>query len=350
MFSVPLPFVASLLFLLTGFLLYKRKGRFQFGVVKFVLFCALGTFIVGLRWTFDLAILRYTQSVFSATLPIITWLCFTLNGEGAWQRLRHFISPLLIAGLACYPDLWLGAVDVSIALLFFVYGIGLFASARYVPNEARLSDFEQIVIAKKVAGMMLIFSAFVDGLLSVDYLANDFIYAETIVSISYFVMIPAIVWALIIVSSSIPINDSSQSTYSEEENAALSKVHLSEDEAREVVGRLDSMMKREALFKDPDLTLSRLGRKLGCPAKRISMAVNQVYGRNISKVLNEYRIRYAMNALCETEKSITDIFMQAGFQSKSNFNREFLRVAGITPTQYRLKHKQAEPIQQQGVA
>ncbi len=350
MFSVPLPFVASLLFLLTALLLHKRKRHSHIGIVLFVFFCSLGTFIVGLRWTFDLSILRYLQSLFSAILPVATWLCFVLSNNTMWQRLRHFIAPLAIASLAFYPDLWLGAVDVAIAALFLIYGIGLFVNARFVPDEARLSDLDQIIIAKKIAGVMLIFSALIDGLLSFDYLANDFRHAETILSVSYFILIPSIIWALVKVNESMPEDQDFSSIQAEMQNTGSPKAPITDDEAREITDQLDALMMKESMFKDPDLTLSRIGRRLGYPAKHVSIAVNQVHRRNISKVLNEYRIHYVMTALRETEESITDIFMQAGFQSKSNFNREFLRVAGITPTQFRLKNKQAESIKQQGVA
>lgn len=42
-----------------------------------------------------------------------------------------------------------------------------------------------------------------------------------------------------------------------------------------------------------------------------------------------------MRLLNETDLSITAAMMESGFQTKSNFNREFLRVAGMTPREYR---------------
>jgi AraC-like DNA-binding protein len=32
---------------------------------------------------------------------------------------------------------------------------------------------------------------------------------------------------------------------------------------------------------------------------------------------------------------VTEIMLEAGFQTKSNFNREFKRVTGLTPSDYR---------------
>ena len=36
-----------------------------------------------------------------------------------------------------------------------------------------------------------------------------------------------------------------------------------------------------------------------------------------------------------TEKAIQEIMYQAGFNSKSSFNKEFKKLNGITPTEYR---------------
>nr|WP_235690549.1 AraC family transcriptional regulator [Aeromonas hydrophila] len=83
------------------------------------------------------------------------------------------------------------------------------------------------------------------------------------------------------------------------------------------------------------ITLARLSRKLGIPAKQISSAVNLVRQQSIPRVINEYRIAHARQALLNTDESITQILMNAGFQTKSNFNREFQRITGLTPSQFR---------------
>jgi len=55
-------------------------------------------------------------------------------------------------------------------------------------------------------------------------------------------------------------------------------------------------VRKKSLYFDPDLTLDRLSRKLGIPAKQISIAVNLVHKKNISKLINQYRIEHAKQA------------------------------------------------------
>jgi AraC-like DNA-binding protein len=46
-------------------------------------------------------------------------------------------------------------------------------------------------------------------------------------------------------------------------------------------------------------------------------------------------VREAQRLLKETEESVVQIALEAGFMTKSNFNREFLRVSGQSPTDWR---------------
>lgn len=111
---------------------------------------------------------------------------------------------------------------------------------------------------------------------------------------------------------------------------------LDEDkEVTQIVAKFDALMKDHQVFKDPDLSLNRVARKLGIPARKISSAVNQTHHQNISKVINAYRIEHAKTLLMQSDEAITDIFLSSGFQTKSNFNREFSRITGQTPSEYR---------------
>ncbi len=108
---------------------------------------------------------------------------------------------------------------------------------------------------------------------------------------------------------------------------------LEDDEA--IAGRVDALMLEQHLYRDPDLTLERLARRAGIPARQISGALNRIHGRNISQIVNEYRVSDAKRRLVATRDSVTLVMLESGFGTKSNFNREFLRVTGMTPSSYR---------------
>ncbi|MFP5041118.1 AraC family transcriptional regulator [Parasediminibacterium sp. JCM 36343] len=51
--------------------------------------------------------------------------------------------------------------------------------------------------------------------------------------------------------------------------------------------------------------------------------------------LNEVRIGYACTQLQETDKPIIDICYDSGFNTAVNFNKQFLKIKGTTPSQFR---------------
>lgn len=92
-------------------------------------------------------------------------------------------------------------------------------------------------------------------------------------------------------------------------------------------------METERPWLDPDLTLARLARRLHVPVKQLSGAINRATGDNVSRHINAYRIRHAC-AVLESGQSVTEAMLASGFNTKSNFNREFRRVTGTVPSAY----------------
>ena len=60
--------------------------------------------------------------------------------------------------------------------------------------------------------------------------------------------------------------------------------------------------------------------------------------KTFSQFLMEMRVSNACKLLSETEKSISLIYGECGFNNSSHFNRYFKQINGITPLEYRKKH------------
>ena len=113
------------------------------------------------------------------------------------------------------------------------------------------------------------------------------------------------------------------------------------EEDRAVYARLERVMAEATLFRDPELTVARLGRRLGVPARAVSSAVNRVTGENTSRYINRLRVEHARHLLESTNLPVTDVMLESGFLSKSSFNTEFRRIAGTTPSEHRKSHRSA---------
>ena len=168
-----------------------------------------------------------------------------------------------------------------------------------MPEHVRITDLSKVVVAERAAGGLLLFSALVDGVLSYDILLLNAQHTSWILSVGYLVLIPAIVAAVVVVSLSTTsasecqqpqVEPSMLNGFPEQADMPTNSVKsLDEDKAEEtaqIMTRFDVLMREQQVFKDPDLSLNRLARKLGIPARKISAAVNQTHKQNISKVIN----------------------------------------------------------------
>lgn len=63
-------------------------------------------------------------------------------------------------------------------------------------------------------------------------------------------------------------------------------------------------------------------------------------GKPYSVFLNEMRVEYAGKRIAESQENFGNIAVESGFNSISYFNRQFKRVTGLSPLQYRKKYGQ----------
>lgn len=103
----------------------------------------------------------------------------------------------------------------------------------------------------------------------------------------------------------------------------------------ELVARAALALDEKNLFSDENLSLAKIARKAGIPARDLSSAINRATGQNVSQFVNNRRVTEACRLLDETKQSATSIMLDVGFSTKSNFNREFRRVTGMSPRQWR---------------
>lgn len=107
--------------------------------------------------------------------------------------------------------------------------------------------------------------------------------------------------------------------------------------AADIMRRFEQLVSKEQLYKQEfGITLPQAAKKLQLPARHLSTAINQLYGQSYSVYLNDQRIAEAKRLLlAEPDLPVIEVMQQAGFSSKSNFNKEFLRVVGLSPSAFR---------------
>lgn len=86
-------------------------------------------------------------------------------------------------------------------------------------------------------------------------------------------------------------------------------------------------------WREPDLTLADLARRLGTNTGYLSRAVNDGLGVNFNEMINRMRAEEVARRIDAGDGApLTRIAMEAGFRSKATFNRAFRAVYGLSPS------------------
>lgn len=99
---------------------------------------------------------------------------------------------------------------------------------------------------------------------------------------------------------------------------------------------VDRRLRQEEWWREPDLTLAVLARRMGTNDGRLSRAINLGLGVNFSVFVNGVRAEAVAEAMRERPRAdLLDLAFEMGFASKASFNRAFRARFGTAPSQWR---------------
>jgi len=107
------------------------------------------------------------------------------------------------------------------------------------------------------------------------------------------------------------------------------------------IKQLQSHMLDSKLYLNPSLTINELSRNISISPRDLSQIINESLGMNFFDFVNSYRIEEAKRLLTDSSnhnKNILEILLDAGFNTKSVFNRVFKKCTGMTPSEYKKSH------------
>lgn len=107
--------------------------------------------------------------------------------------------------------------------------------------------------------------------------------------------------------------------------------------ADEIFLRLEKLMEEECAYRDSSLSLDALAAKVGTNRTYLQEAIRHKTGLTYSGYINELRINYAIEQLTSSDSSdvIKTLAAASGFESASNFYRQFKKKTGVSPVMFR---------------
>lgn len=323
--SLPIPMFSALVlgFLLVRLLVVDRRHG---PLAMLLALCALQGLIISLAQHYMVTGALYVQPVTASMIPPMAWVAFqaTAVRKLAVRDAIHLIVPCMVLAIMFLQPV---VLDTVIPALFVGYG-GMIVwtclkGADALPRM-RLEAGELPGRIWQIIGWSLIASAFSDGLIVLVQIWGAGYLQPWIISIYSS--------TTLILIGVLTLSGALSTSASEPEEESPSPREADPMDAH-VMEQLETYMVQTKPYLNPDLTMSQLSRRLRIPVKQLSGAINRVTGENVSRYINAARIAAAQRALVSGE-NVTAAMLEAGFNTKSNFNREFQRITGTSPSDW----------------
>ena len=96
-------------------------------------------------------------------------------------------------------------------------------------------------------------------------------------------------------------------------------------------------MENEKPYLNPELSLSELANSLNISRNQLSGIINQLHKINFYEFINQYRIKEVKQLMEDPSNKhlkLISLAYDAGFNSKSSFNRIFKQITNMTPSKF----------------
>ncbi|MBV8619995.1 MAG: AraC family transcriptional regulator [Curvibacter sp.] len=115
----------------------------------------------------------------------------------------------------------------------------------------------------------------------------------------------------------------------------LSSARLQSEDNDAQLDQINAVLVRITENLSEPVSAAELARELDMTESRFSRFFRRATGNTFTDFVNHVRVNRACQLLMESERYITHIAYEVGFNNMANFNRRFLDIKGMTPSEYR---------------
>lgn len=199
------------------------------------------------------------------------------------------------------------------------------------PDNRRLKWLQHLLVAATVLFMVWV----ITNVISTDLTSNGKLLGLTLLIFSYWVAYKALAQELIfdqIATETIKPIFQQEQPEQRYRNSTLTPAAIGN-----IGTQLVRFMEESKPYLDPTLSLTSLSTQLNVNPNHLSQVLNESFNQNFYNFINRYRVEESKRLLLDkafAHYSILAIAEEAGFNSKSTFNRVFRDVVGIPPSEY----------------
>ncbi len=251
-----------------------------------------------------------------------------------WDGTRESLTWLGYYGYAYWRNYSTVPIIASLLIIYFSNkSLKLLKSVD--KKEADLKNF------KWVQNMVRAFGIYYVAVLII--LVSDLIIYTTTVSVDYYYFTRFYFYPFFIGTAILIYWLGISNVIRSDQRVLKVRKQLSDEERQpleKVANQLELLMKEEKLFKDPELTLSTLSEKLEVKAYLLTKTLNEILHRSFTDYVNEFRvneIELLIKDPANDKFTLLSLAYDAGFNSKSSFNRAVKKHLGISPSELKRK-------------
>lgn len=115
----------------------------------------------------------------------------------------------------------------------------------------------------------------------------------------------------------------------------LSSVQLQSDDDEASIDQIHAVVSRITDQLSDDHSAGALAAELGMSESKFSRFFRKATGNTFTDFVNRVRISRASQLLMDSGLQISQICYEVGFNNVANFNRRFLEIKGMTPSEFR---------------
>ncbi|GMN09543.1 hypothetical protein MTsPCn9_00010 [Croceitalea sp. MTPC9] len=108
----------------------------------------------------------------------------------------------------------------------------------------------------------------------------------------------------------------------------------------ELKNHLEYLFKNEKVYKENDINLEMIAKKLNTSRHNASQVINEHFNLSFHELVNKYRIEEAKKILIDDQQrnlNIIDVAYEVGYNNKVTFNKAFKKDTNLTPSQFQRK-------------
>ena len=317
--------------LLTLYLLFSKPASLQKRLLAALLFVISVRISKSVWFYFNPEVgKQFLQIGLSACFLIGPFLYFYIassqqkldNLRLPWRwHLGGLLMALLIVGTLypyqTYPELWGGIfyriINWSWAAYVLLSAVVLSPKILQLTREKQYADRQDWLCLSVFIGCGVIWLAY--------FTAHYTSYIVGALSFSFVLYLSVLLWFL---------------ARKEKKHQAYGDKKIAKPLALKLTQQLQMLMTEQQLYKNPNLTLPVLAKKMQVSVPQLSQFLNDNLQKSFATYINQWRIDEACRLLRDNPSMTMDLIAEnAGYNSQSTFYAAFKQFQGTTPARYR---------------